>query len=56
MPTQTAAPAAVPTSALEFDVRDLWAKKTLMTAQKGGFRATVPSHDIAIFRLSKPAR
>jgi len=44
------------TAQTEFDVRDLWAKKTLMTAQKGGFRATVPSHDIAIFRLSKPAR
>ena len=36
-----------------FDVRDLWAKKLHVSAQTAGFQVNVPSHDIAIYRLTR---
>jgi hypothetical protein len=44
------------TNLTEFSVRDLWAKKTVQTSQAGGFTASVPSHDLAIYRLSPPSK
>ena len=39
------------TAASRFDVRDLWAGKLILRGQAGGLNATVPAHDIAIYRL-----
>jgi hypothetical protein len=39
------------TAASMFDVRDLWNKTVLLRGQAGGFVTTVPTHDIAMFRL-----
>lgn len=43
------------TSSTAFDVRDVWAKKTLHSALVEGFTTVVGPHDIQIFKLSKPA-
>ena len=43
--------AANVTAASRFDVRDLWAGKLILRGQAGGLNATVPAHDIAIYRL-----
>ena len=42
------------TTASKFDVRDLWAKKPLLSAQPEGFQVLVPAHDLGIYRLSEP--
>jgi hypothetical protein len=36
-----------------FNVRDLWSHSVILQGQRGGFRAMVPSHDMAIYRLEQ---
>ena len=38
-------------AASRFDVRDLWGRSVLLRGRAGGFVASVPPHDIAMFRL-----
>lgn len=42
------------TATTAFDVRELWSQKSAFSAKVGGFTATVPPHDLLIYRLSKP--
>lgn len=44
------------TNATQFAVRDLWAKKTIFEAKASGFVTEVPSHDLAVYRLSETSR
>ena len=41
------------TAVSKFDVRDLQAKKSLLSARAGGFEVLVQGHDIGIYRLSQ---